>query len=270
MKTKLISSTLVSLAIAGALAVAPLASAQGLGNLGKNNEHGQKGNDHKRSDDHNRGNANLQGTVRRNQNNGNGKWNSNGSGDRHWNPAPPKKNGRHDNRDWNKNKNDDRNRDWHPVRNNDDRNRDGNWNHGTSDMRVGHADGQTFRIPRRNGGTGTRPVYNYNAPINRPQSWSSASAHRQSTKNEWRNIAIGAGAVALLGLLQHDNRLVFAGSAGALYSLYRYEQDRKSQNKIDRARAAYFDQPYFVRDGKRYDRRLVTKNGERYYQFYCK
>jgi hypothetical protein len=260
MKTKLISSTLVSLAIAGALAVTPLASPQGLGNLGKKNDHAQKSNDRKRSDDHNRGNANLQGTVRRDQNNGN----------RTWNPAPPKQNGRHDNRDWNKNKNNDHNRDWHPVRNSDNRNRDENWNHGTSNMRVGHADGQTFRIPRRNGGTGARPVYNYNAPINRPNnSWNQASDHRQSTKNEWRNIAIGAGAVALLGLLQHDNRLVFAGSAGALYSLYRYEQDRKSQNKIDRARAAYFGQPYFVRDGKRYDRRLVTQNGERYYQFVC-
>ena len=93
------------------------------------------------------------------------------------------------------------------------------------------------------------------------------SDHRQKTKNEWRNIAYLSGGVALLGLLQKDNRLVFAGAAGALYSLYRYEQDRKSQSKIDRLRASYFSQPYFVRDGRRYDRRLVTKNGQRYYQF---
>jgi hypothetical protein len=93
------------------------------------------------------------------------------------------------------------------------------------------------------------------------------SDQRQKTKNEWRNIAYLSGGVALLGLLQKDNRLVFAGAAGALYSLYRYEQDRKSQSKIDRLRASYFSQPYFVRDGRRYDRRLVTKNGQRYYQF---
>jgi hypothetical protein len=90
---------------------------------------------------------------------------------------------------------------------------------------------------------------------------------RQQTKNEWRNIAYGAGAVALLGLLQKDNRLVFGGAAGALYSLYRYEQDRKSQNSLDRARAHYFANDHFTRDGVRYDRRLVTQNGQRYYQF---
>ena len=93
------------------------------------------------------------------------------------------------------------------------------------------------------------------------------SNRRQQTKNEWRNIAYVSGAVGLLGLLKKDNRLVFAGAAGTLYSLYRYEQDRKSQSSIDRARASYFSRPYFVRDGQRYDRRLVTRSGQRYYQF---
>jgi hypothetical protein len=93
------------------------------------------------------------------------------------------------------------------------------------------------------------------------------SDRRQQTKNEWRNIALVSGGVALLGLLQKDNRLVFAGSAGALYSLYRYEQDRKSQSSIDRLRASYFSRDYFYRDGRRYDRRLVNQNGQRYYQF---
>lgn len=101
----------------------------------------------------------------------------------------------------------------------------------------------------------------------RPMTLAEQSRRRQQTKNEWRNIALVSGGVAILGLIKHDNRLVFAGSAGALYSLYRYEQDRKSQSSIDRLRAAYFGRPYFVRDGVRYDRRLVTKNGERYYQF---
>jgi len=147
-------------------------------------------------------------------------------------------------------------------------------------MRTGRADGEKFRI--RNGQTGYSrpPVYNRNAPINnrwnnnwnnnnRWQSPQQLSDRRQQTKNEWRNLAIGAGAVAILGLLQKDNRLVFAGTAGALYSLHRYEQDRKSQSEIDRARAHYFSQPYFYRDGKRYDRKLVNKNGQKYYQFVC-
>ncbi len=90
---------------------------------------------------------------------------------------------------------------------------------------------------------------------------------RQQTKNEWRNIAYVSGAVAVLGLLRNDKTLTFAGAAGALYSIHRYEQDRKSQNSLNRARATYFSKPYFVRDGVRYDRRVVTKNGQKYYQF---
>lgn len=90
---------------------------------------------------------------------------------------------------------------------------------------------------------------------------------RQSKKNEWRNIAIGSGALGVLGLLKKDNTLFFAGTAGALYSLHRYEQDRKSQSKLSRARASYFSKSYFYRDGKRYERRLVTKNGKKYYRF---
>ncbi len=90
---------------------------------------------------------------------------------------------------------------------------------------------------------------------------------RQTTKNEWRNIAIASGAVGILGLLRNDRTLTFAGAAGALYSTYRYEQDRKSQNDLDRGRAAYFSRPEFTRDGVRYERRTVERDGERYYQF---
>src|SRR5438067_1722920 len=94
------------------------------------------------------------------------------------------------------------------------------------------------------------------------------SDRRQQTKNEWRNIAIGSGALGVLGLLNHDNTLTFAGAAGALYSANRYEQDRRSQNSRYRARAKYFSRPYFYRDGTRYDRQTVTRNGEKYYQFH--
>ena len=90
---------------------------------------------------------------------------------------------------------------------------------------------------------------------------------RQKTKNEWRNIAIGSGALGVFGLLNHDPTLSFVGAAGALYSLDRYEKDRKSQKRIDHARAAYFSKPYFYRDGHRYVRKTVVRNGHRYYQF---
>lgn len=148
----------------------------------------------------------------------------------HSKSAPPKKNGRHDNRDWNKKRNNP------PVV------------FRSSDAKV--IDSAIARF-------GGSPQ----AALDRE------SARRQQTKNEWRNIAIASGAVAVLGLLNKDNRLVFAGTAGTLYSLYRYEQDRKSQRTVDRLRAQYFSRPYFYRNGVRYERRLVTKNGQKYYQF---
>lgn len=91
--------------------------------------------------------------------------------------------------------------------------------------------------------------------------------NRQDKKNEWRNIAIGAGAVALIGLLKKDSTLTFAGAAGALYSVWRYEQDRKSQSRLNRLRASYFSRGSFTRNGQRYVRRTVTRNGKKYYQF---
>src|SRR5688500_6074016 len=90
---------------------------------------------------------------------------------------------------------------------------------------------------------------------------------RQDKKNEWRNIAYISGGLGILGLLKKDNTLFFAGTAGALYSAHRYEQDRKSQSKLQRTRAAYFSKPYFVRDGKRYVRKTTWKNGKKHYYF---
>lgn len=90
---------------------------------------------------------------------------------------------------------------------------------------------------------------------------------RQDKKNEWRNIAIASGALGIIGLLRKDQTLFFAGTAGALYSAHRYEQDRKSQSKLQRARAAYFNRGSFVRDGQRYVRRSTYKNGKKYYYF---
>ena len=90
---------------------------------------------------------------------------------------------------------------------------------------------------------------------------------RQQKKNEWRNITIGSGALAIIGLVSKNGTLALAGTAGALYSAYRYEQDRKSQSKTDRARAAYYGRSSIVANGVRYNRKTVWKNGKKYYTF---
>lgn len=107
------------------------------------------------------------------------------------------------------------------------------------------------------------------APIasNAKQTNEEQSHRRQKTKNDWRNIAIGSGAATLFGLLKHDNTITFAGAAGTLYSLDRYEKDRRSQSKTDHARAQTFGKTSFYRDGHRYVRKSVKRDGKRYYQF---
>ncbi len=97
------------------------------------------------------------------------------------------------------------------------------------------------------------------------ESW--RSHHRRQEQNEWRNLAIGAGAVGVLGALNHDDTLTFVGGAGALYSIYRYNQDRDSDDRRMRLRAMYFSHPYFYRDGDRFERRHVWRHGQEYYQF---
>jgi hypothetical protein len=93
------------------------------------------------------------------------------------------------------------------------------------------------------------------------------TTQRQKSKNEWRNFAYAGGGVALLGLLTKDSRLTLLGSLGGLYSVWRYEQDRKSQSKTDRARAALYSQKTFVDNGYRYNRQTKWKNGKKYYTF---
>jgi len=93
------------------------------------------------------------------------------------------------------------------------------------------------------------------------------SHHRQQTKNTWRNVAIGSGAVGLLGLAKGNSTLALLGGAGALYSLNRYEHDRKSQSHMDHERAAMYSRRSFTRNGHRYVRRTIHRNGQTYYQF---
>jgi hypothetical protein len=98
-------------------------------------------------------------------------------------------------------------------------------------------------------------------------SYRQEAENRQKTKNDWRNLAIAAGGVGVVGLLKHDPTIALLGAAGGLYSLNRYEQDRKSQSNADRARAEIYSRPYIYKDGDRYDRRVVERDGHRYYQF---
>ena len=100
-----------------------------------------------------------------------------------------------------------------------------------------------------------------------PSSATAQDWRRDKTANEWKTIATISGALSVLGALNHDDTLTFAGAAGALYSTYRYDQDRRSRDRCDNARAEYFDREYFIRDGQRYERKTVWRNGQKYYQF---
>ncbi len=91
--------------------------------------------------------------------------------------------------------------------------------------------------------------------------------HRKKTRDEWKNLGLGAGALALLGLVTKNGTLTLVGAAGGLYSAYRYEQDRKSADKMARQRAELYSRSSVVHNGKRYYRKTVWKNGKKYYTF---
>ena len=91
--------------------------------------------------------------------------------------------------------------------------------------------------------------------------------HRQGKKNQWRNLAIGGGALGVLGLFTHNSTLTYLGLGGGLYSAYRYEQDRKSQSKLSQQRASLFNRSSFTHNGKRYVRKTTWKGGKKYYHF---
>jgi hypothetical protein len=92
---------------------------------------------------------------------------------------------------------------------------------------------------------------------------------RQDTKGEWQRIAYAGAALALLGQMNKDKTASYIGAAGSLYALHRYDEDSKSQDRIARSRAQFWNRPYFVKDGVRFNRKLVKKNGKRYYTFVC-
>ena len=91
--------------------------------------------------------------------------------------------------------------------------------------------------------------------------------HRQTSKNNWRNLGVLGGAVGVAGLLTGNRTVAALGLGGGLYSAYRYEQDRKSQNRDDRGRYELFRRTSFDHQGHHYVRRERTRDGQKYYYF---
>jgi len=72
---------------------------------------------------------------------------------------------------------------------------------------------------------------------------------RQKNKNDWRNLAGIAGAIAGYGLLKHNSTATLLGAAGAAYSANRYERDRHSQSQQNGYRSRYYRSQGYGNDG---------------------
>ena len=92
-------------------------------------------------------------------------------------------------------------------------------------------------------------------------------ARREKTKSDWQKAANAGAVIAILGQFNKDKTASYLGGATALYSVYRMEQDRKSSDKSKRALAAQYSKSSFVHKGVRYDRKMLKKNGKKYYTF---
>ncbi|MBL8047149.1 MAG: hypothetical protein JNJ45_00555 [Chthonomonas sp.] len=90
---------------------------------------------------------------------------------------------------------------------------------------------------------------------------------REQKKEEWKKIGIGSGLLGLVGLVTKNGTLTFLGAGGALYSAYRYEEDRKSKNRAAQARYKAYNRSTVWHNGKKYVRKTTWKNGKKYYYF---
>lgn len=99
------------------------------------------------------------------------------------------------------------------------------------------------------------------------QTWRKTS-HRQQSKNQWRNLGIAGGALGVAGLLTHNNTLTLLGLGGGAYSAYRYEQDRKSQNRLEHNRYQLFSRRSFDYQGHHYTRRTRGHGKSMSYYFH--
>jgi hypothetical protein len=61
----------------------------------------------------------------------------------------------------------------------------------------------------------------------------------QKQKNDWRNLGIGAGAIALHGAVRGNGLETVLGAAGAAYAGKRYEDTRRQQDEMQRQRQRY-------------------------------
>lgn len=93
------------------------------------------------------------------------------------------------------------------------------------------------------------------------------SKHRKQKQDEWKNIGIASAAAALLGLVSKNGTVTTLGTIGALYSAYRYEEDRKSSSRTARSRAELYSHNVVNIQGHRYKRKTVYRHGKKYYQF---
>ena len=74
----------------------------------------------------------------------------------------------------------------------------------------------------------------------------------QSQKNTMRNLAIGAGALGVYGLLHHNSTLGLIGVAGAALAGNQYEKDRHQQSVNNSYRNYYYrnyDRSYYYNNG---------------------
>lgn len=151
------------------------------------------------------------------------------------------------------------------------RDRDDNrWNDNRDRDDSRNRDRDDYRSSRR---VYVSPDYGYNGGYGYGYGYSApyyGNSYGYSNGDDWRSIAEVAGLLSVIGILEHDDTLAFAGGAGALYSIYRYDEDRRSDDPACRLRAEYFSHPYFYRNGRRYDRVTVNRHGQEYYQFVCR
>jgi hypothetical protein len=114
---------------------------------------------------------------------------------------------------------------------------------------------------------GSHPSWNGNYYYNNGNYYYDSSfGYPAIMTNEWSGIAALSGGVALVGALSDDPTLFFAGSVGAFFSISLYNSDEYG-NPTQRLRYAYFNRPFFWRNGVRFNRESVTRNGQRGYEF---
>lgn len=90
---------------------------------------------------------------------------------------------------------------------------------------------------------------------------------RQETRSEWQKLGYAGAALGILGQLSKDKTLSYVGTLGGLYSLYRFNEDSKAIDRDRQLRAQFWGQSSVMRNGVRYNRKIVHRHGQDYYTF---